>query len=332
MNKKILYILWPVILVCVLPAVLLINTKYKTSAENSGINLSSGTTQTTVIQTTVQTTTEVESASISVQLSATEVVEMSIEDYVLGVVLAEMPHWFETEALKAQAVVARTYTLRRSDGNGKHTVADVCSDPSCCQGYCDENAYLASGATIENLNKIKQAVHDTRNMVLIYDGELIEATYFSCSGGVTEDAAAVWGADVPYLQSTDSPGEEDAACYSDSKHFSSLEFQQILGRSIPGNVNGWFGDITYTEGNGVATIEIGGQVYHGTDLRRILGLRSTAFTVSTLGNTILFTTKGYGHRVGMSQYGADAMAAAGNTYEQILLHYYAGTELVSYIR
>ena len=272
-----------------------------------------------------------DSVYITVLMQNGNTEQMLLDEYVKCVVLAEMPASFEYEALKAQAIVARTYTLRRHTGTGKHPNASVCTDPSCCQGYCTEENYLDRASDICDLNKIRQAVTDTKNMVLMYDGSLIEATYFSCSGGSTEDAAAVWGVDVPYLQATESPGEEDAAHYADTEYFTAAEFRSLLGKDLPGDPSGWFGRITYTSGQGVATIEIGNESYSGSEVRRLLGLRSTAFSVVALADTIVITTKGYGHRVGMSQYGADAMALQGKTCQEILSHYYEGTQLVSYV-
>lgn len=253
--------------------------------------------------------------------------EMDIDTYLIGVVLAEMPASFEEEALKAQAVVARTYTQKAYTTGGKHGDGSVCTLSSCCQAYLPEEDYLAQGGTQEGIEKIKAAVTATSGYVLTYGGELIEATYFSCSGGSTEDAAAVWGTDFPYLQAVSSPGEEDAAHYTDTVTFSSQQFREALDTELTGLPRSWFGTTTYTEGGGVATMMIGGQAYTGTQLRSLLDLRSTAFTVSVSGETITITTQGYGHRVGMSQYGADAMAVTGNSYEEILAYYYQGTQL-----
>lgn len=249
-----------------------------------------------------------------------------LEDYLVGVVLAEMPASFEPEALKAQAVVARTYTMRAGVTGGKHGDGSVCTDYSCCQAYIDTEHYLQQGGSRESVDRIRSAVEDTAGLVLTYEGELIEATYFSCSGGSTEDAAAVWGTDYPYLQATPSPGEEEAAHYTDTVQFSPEEFQQALGVTLTGNPSGWFGAVTYTEGGGVDTMEIGGKQFKGTELRMLLGLRSTAFTVDA-GESVTITTRGYGHRVGMSQYGADAMAVTGSGFGEILSYYYRDTVL-----
>ncbi len=251
------------------------------------------------------------------------VVPMELETYLTGVVLAEMPADFELEALKAQAVAARTYTLK----NKKHSQALACTDPSCCQAYCSEEDYLAGGHSREALEKIRQAVTDTKGQVLLYQGQLIDATYFSCSGGKTEEALAVWGRDVPYLQSVDSPGEEQAAHYVDTVHLDWETFARLL--QLTDTAEPRIGEITYTAGGGVDTISICGKDYTGIQIRKLLGLRSTAFVITVLDKRVTITTKGFGHRVGMSQYGADAMAAAGKSYEQILAHYYPGTELTA---
>ena len=251
-----------------------------------------------------------------------------LEAYLVGVVLAEMPASFEPDALKAQAVVARTYTVRANTTGGKHGDGSVCTDYACCQAYMDPAEYLQRGGTQENLRKIQSAVWDTQGQILTYEGKLIEATYFSCSGGSTEDAVAVWGTDYPYLQAVDSPGEEHAAHYTDSVSFTPNQFQSAMGVSLSGEPGTWFGEVTYTTGGGVDTMVIGGKTYRGTELRQKLGLRSTAFSVS-VEETITITTKGYGHRVGMSQYGADAMALDGKDYTQILAHYYQRTVMTT---
>lgn len=256
-----------------------------------------------------------------------ETEKVNLDEYLLGVVLAEMPSSFEMEALKAQAVVARTYTRKAYVTDGKHGDGSVCTDPGCCQAYISEEAYLAQGGTREGVDKVRFAIGATTGYVLTYGGELIEATYFSCSGGSTEDAAAVWGTDYPYLQAVDSPGEENAPHDTDTMTFTPEEFQEALGAELAGSPRSWIGTTTYTEGGGVATMDICGEVYTGTQLRSLLGLRSTAFTVLTEDGEITITTKGFGHRVGMSQYGADAMAVTGSGFREILEHYYPGTTL-----
>lgn len=260
-----------------------------------------------------------------------ETVLMELETYVLGVVLAEMPASFEVEALKAQAVAARTYALKTTTDGKKHN-GSVCTNYQCCQAYTSREAYLLRGWSEKFVERVCQAVKSTAGQVLTYDGKLIRATYFSCSGGSTEDAIAVWGRDYPYLQSVKSPGEEETVYYTDTKHFTLEAFQEALGVHLSESPQNWFGTFTYTQGGGVDTIEIGGVVYRGTTVRTLLGLRSTVFQIVVSQNGILFETKGYGHRVGMSQYGADAMALEGYTYQQILSHYYRDTDLMDYLQ
>lgn len=250
--------------------------------------------------------------------------EMEMDTYLTGVLLGEIPAGFHPEALKAQSVAARTFTWKACINGGKHGDRSVCTDSACCQAYLSEESYLSRGGTHENLEKVRKAVGETTSFVLMFDGELIEATYFSSSGGSTEAALAVWGADFPYLQAVSSPEpvESDTVCYT------LTEFQQRLGKSFSGNPDEWLGTVTYTEGGGVETMEICGEVYTGVELRSLLRLRSTAFQIVSEGENILITTRGYGHRVGMSQYGANTMAEAGSTWQQILQHYYPGAILV----
>jgi len=254
-------------------------------------------------------------------------VEIDIEEYLVGVLLMEIPGDFHIEAQKAQAIVARTYALRTTQYKEKHSYNAICTDPSCCQGYRDPEQYLQLGGDEERVNIARRAVDETKGQILIYLGMPIDATYFSCSGGQTEDAVAVWGVDVPYLQSVSSPGEEHADHYWDSIQFTPDEFKAALGTNLSGEANRWFGKVTYTRGGGVESMLIGGRLYAGTELRTLLGLRSTAFSVTVSDNTISITTRGFGHRVGMSQYGAQAMALNGKKYEEILAHYYLGTEI-----
>lgn len=253
--------------------------------------------------------------------------EMDMDTYLVGVLLAEMPASFEPEALKAQSCVARTYARKAYVTGGKHGDGSVCMEPSCCQGYSLEEAYFASGGTEESVARIRSAVDATSGYVLTYGGDLIDATYFSCSGGRTEDAVAVWGRDFPYLQAVDSPGEERASHYTDTEYFSSSEFTRVLELPLIGDPASWLGMVTYTEGGGVHTMIIGEQIFTGVQLRNLLGLRSTAFSMTADDSGIFITTRGYGHRVGMSQYGADAMAQKGSQWREILEHYYTGVEI-----
>lgn len=259
----------------------------------------------------------------------TEILELPLEEYLAGVLLSEMPISFETEALKAQAVASRTFALRQMVG-GKHEGYDICSQSSCCQAWTSCRALQEKlGSQWQSCwERAEEAAAATAGQVLTYEGGLIDAVYFSCSGGRTEEAVAVWGGDVPYLQSVDSPGEEQAARFSSEVTVNLEEFRQTLPEaSLDGNPSSWFGSCSRTKGGGVDELVIGGQIYSGTELRKRFRLNSTMFEISVTDHQIIFEVQGFGHRVGMSQYGANAMALAGSDYREILLHYYPDTEL-----
>ena len=249
--------------------------------------------------------------------------EMDVEEYLVGVLLREMPGCFEFEALRAQAVAARTFTLFNKEKGAKHEEADVCVISNCCQGYMSPKGFIDNGGAAAVLVKMYGAVKSTSSEVLYYENSLIEATYFSSSGGRTEDAKAVWGADIPYLQSVAS--EESNS--SSKSVFTITEFCVALGLPVS-DVS--IGEPVYTNGFGIAEIDINGTVFTGIQLRRYLNLRSTVIAFDVDEEKVGVITCGYGHRVGMSQYGADAMAKRGRDYKQILKHYYSGVEIGIY--
>ena len=267
----------------------------------------------------------------TVQLKTEDGVETVDEDtYLTAVVLSEMPASFEPEALAAQAVAARTF-LARQRLAGKHMDCDVCADSACCQAWSSEATLDAKyGVELPQYwDKASAAVAETAGEILTYDGAPIEAVYFSCSGGSTEAAVAVWGTDVPYLQAVESPGEQDALRYESEAAFLEDELRAILNKAAPeakldGPSEGWFGEPILTEGGGVASVTIGGEDFTGTQLRSLLGLNSTRFTVTCGDGEVVFHVRGFGHRVGMSQYGANAMAKLGFDYRAILQYYYRG--------
>lgn len=267
-----------------------------------------------------------EGVRISVITGSGIMKEMELESYLIGVVLAEMPASFENEALKAQAVVARTYALRADGKRSKHADAAVCTDSGCCQAYISPDDYRYGGGDDKSIGKVRRAVEATSGQVLTFEGELIEATYFSCSGGQTEDAIAVWGTDIPYLRSVPSPGEEAAAHYTDSFTFSNAQVRELL--NLPKEDKELrIENVIHTAGGGVAELTICGITFQGTEIRKILGLCSTAFSITADNDEVTFHTRGFGHRVGMSQYGAEAMALNGSNYRDILTYYYPGTIL-----
>lgn len=256
-------------------------------------------------------------------LSGGKIDSMDLRTYLTGVLLSELPERFSDETRKAQAVACRTYALRSYERR-RHSPAAVCTDAGCCQGWIDPQT--VSPARRE---AAEQAVRATDGLVICYQGKLIEATFFSCSGGRTETAAEVWGSDAPYLQSVDSPGEEEAAHFREETEVPLSDFRAALEEenpvvSFPENKGAWVGAITRTTGGGVAEMELGGQTFSGRTLRRLFSLRSTAFTLTLTDEAAVFETRGHGHRVGMSQYGAEAMAQAGKRFDEILKWYYRG--------
>lgn len=251
---------------------------------------------------------------------------MDMDSYLAGVVLAEMPTSYDHQALCAQAVVARTYVLRRQD-EGRHPQGAVCTDHGCCQAYISESDYLSGMGYKEDVTIAKSAVDATKNMVLTYDRQIIEATYFHCAGGRTEDAVAVWGVDYPYLQAVDSPGEEEMDYYTARVFFDREQLESLLDRTLPGTPVSWIGRTSYTAGGGVEKIVFAGIQYSGTKFRSLLNLNSTAFSLEAEGEGLWITTLGKGHRVGMSQNGAQAMALQGSSWQDILMHYYPGTRI-----
>jgi len=249
---------------------------------------------------------------------------MRPEEYLTGVLLAEMPTSYDHDALCAQAVAARTYAAKRST-DARHPYGAVCTDPGCCQAYVEVADYLDGLGFAEYVEIARKAVEATKDLVLTYEGSLIEATYFHSSGGRTEASVAVWGVAYPYLQPVDSPGEEVLTDHSTRIFYTREELEMLLDRQLPGNPSGWLGWTTYTVGGGVETILLAGIEYSGLQLRSLLKLNSTAFTAVAEGDGLWFITRGKGHRVGLSQLGAQAMALEGHSWQEILAHYYPGT-------
>ena len=251
---------------------------------------------------------------------------MVLEEYLTGVILAEMPTFYDHEALCAQAVVARTYALKRQGGE-RHPQGAVCTDSACCQAYVEVAQYLDGLGYEEDVDITKSAVAATTGMVVTYENALIEATYYHCSGGRTEDAVAVWGVQYPYLQVVDSPGEENMEGYYQRSYYARADLERLLERELPGSPGSWLGWTTYTTGDGVESMLFAGVQYSGIELRRLLDLNSTIFSMEADSDGLWITTYGKGHRVGMSQTGAQAMALQGCTWQEILAHYYPGTRI-----
>lgn len=258
-----------------------------------------------------------------------EVLSMSLERYVLGALLGEMPTSFEPDALKAQAVAIRTYALRQYQ-HRKHGAAAVCAEPGCCMNWVDPEKFLAQNGQ-ESYSRALSAVRDTDAVAIYYQDEPICATFFSCACGRTEDASAVWGGEVPYLRSVESP-DETAPYQTDTVAVANTEFVELLQSAnemavFSADGSDWIGAATYTSGGGVETWELGGCIYTGMQLRQLFALRSTDFTIERQEDHIVFTTHGFGHRVGLSQYGANELAAQGMTFAEILQWYYSGVSI-----
>lgn len=268
--------------------------------------------------------------TVQVLMPDGKIKKMDLEQYVLGVVLAEVPYTFQEETLKAQAVATRSYTIMCITGKGNHEPGMICTSSGCCQAYESPEDYIKDNGRWLELEKIWNAVKATKGQVVKYADRVILAMYFSCAGGMTESSVEVFGMDYPYLKSVESPGEEVFGAYARSKSFTVDELKQALGIELVGEPDTWFADVTYTTGGGVNTMRIGDQVFTGMKIREKLRLRSTVFTIRVEEGIITFDTRGYGHRVGMSQYGAEAMARAGKTYEEILMHYYTECVVAQY--
>lgn len=259
---------------------------------------------------------------------------MEIEEYLRGVVAAEMPASFEPEALKAQAVAARSYAFYRMENpTAEHPDAAVCTDFSHCKAYKTEDRLQQGwGEDAEEYSeKIKNAVYETAGEVITYNGEVALAVFHSQSGaGRTENSADVWGGEVPYLISVESHGEESAPNFYSTAIFSFDEFKEkLLSKEAEAVINSPedIGSPEISEGGSVKNITIGGKEFSGRDIRSLFGLRSSCFKISADENTVTFEVTGYGHGVGMSQYGANTMAKEGYSYVDILTHYYTGTEI-----
>lgn len=263
--------------------------------------------------------------------------EMDVNQYLWGVVAAEMPAAFEPEALKAQAVAARTYAMQRAQWqNSKHPDADVCGDHRCCQAYITPaRAAQNWGENTEAYTqKILKAVSETNTEVILYDKKLISALFHSSSAKQTVDSVQVWGNAVPYLMGVESPEGDEVPNYRSELRVPVADFKKAVLAKYPaavleGSPTTWVGEAERSAGGGVIRVSVGGVVLTGTQVRTLFSLRSATFTVESSESEIVFRVTGYGHGVGMSQYGANAMAKQGKSYRDILSWYYTGVEVTA---
>ena len=272
---------------------------------------------------------------VRLQTREGEITELTMAEYLWGVVAAEMPASFEEEALKAQACAARTYTvIRQNSAASKHPEADICGDSTCCQAYIERSAAEARWGLNagEYGGKIDRAVAGTDGLGVLYAGQPIQALFFSSAAGRTVDAAEVWGNSVAYLKSVDSPEGDEVPNYHSQvtltgEEVKTLTLETYPGADLSGDPSAWFGEASRNEGGGVVSMPLGGITLTGGQLRALFSLRSACFTVTWDGERFTFDVTGYGHGVGMSQYGANAMAKDGSSFEDILTWYYTGAEV-----
>jgi len=280
--------------------------------------------------------------SIRLYINSSKKIEvLPFEEYVKGVVGAEMPASFHMEALKAQAVAARTYAYKRlravgGKGCSLHPEADICDDPTHCQAWTTKGEMLKKWGIFSYyhyFSKINQAVNSTAGQVIFYQGEPIDPLFFSTSNGWTENSEDVWEKALPYLRSVPSPGEEESPHFTAEQEFSVGAVVGRLKEKWPDIVidskhpeKNWK-IVEISEGGRVKTMQVGDKIIKGTEFRELFGLKSADFQWDRSGDKIIIKTRGFGHGVGMSQYGANAMAKGGANYVEIIKHYYTGVEL-----
>ena len=263
--------------------------------------------------------------------------EIPLDTYLYNVVSAEMPANYEKEALKAQAVVARTYTIYQIiNSKGKHEEADICDDSSCCQAWISKEDRFSKwdeNLRESNWSKIVEAVDSTAGKIITYDGKPIDAFFHSNSGGKTELPVNVWGgSDFPYLQSVETSGEDAYTQYSSDVTLSKTDLLNKLKEKHP-EVKIDFSNendikiLEHTDGGRVRTIKFGNIQISGVELRSIIGLKSANFDVKIEGDNVIFSVIGYGHGVGLSQTGSDSMAKNGSNYEEIIKHFYTNVQI-----
>ena len=259
-----------------------------------------------------------------------EIENVDMDSYLLNVVCAEMPVDYEMEALKAQAVVARTYTLYKMRNGSNHENADICDSPSCCQAWISKENRFArwdEDKKEENWKKIEEAVYSTKGKYILYNNEPIDAFFHSNSGGKTELPINVWGGSFPYLQIVETSGEDVYSGYNsevilDKDELTAKMIENYNDFSINFDEEKSIKILELNESGRVKTLKLGNKNISGIEARKIFGLKSANFTVQIENNKVKFSVIGYGHGVGLSQSGSDSLAKQGYNYEQIIKHYY----------
>ena len=341
MKKILIYLLSFILIIFIIPAFLTKRTTPTSSKKETERQLQDNNQQ----EQTTENQTEISNkntynyskyGTISLLHKKTgEVEQVKLDEYLCNVVSAEMPATFEQEALKAQAIVARTYTIYKIL-NKKHDNADICDDSTCCQAWISKDDRLAKWEENQresNWQKICSAVNETSGKIITYENKPIDAFFHSNSGGITEVPVNVWGGTgYPYLQSVETSGENTYTQYASEVTLSQEELINKLKEkysdiSIDFTNSEDIKILEYTESTRVKTVKFGNHEISGVEARTLFGLKSTNFERSRDGNNIKFSVKGYGHGVGMSQTGADSMAKNGSRAEEIIKHFYTGVEI-----
>lgn len=341
MKKILIYLLSFILIIFIIPAFLTKRTTPTSSKKETERQLQDNNQQ----EQTTENQTEISNkntynyskyGTISLLHKKTgEVEQVKLDEYLCNVVSAEMPATFEQEALKAQAIVARTYTIYKIL-NKKHDNADICDDSTCCQAWISKDDRLAKWEENQresNWQKICSAVNETSGKIITYENKPIDAFFHSNSGGITEVPVNVWGGTgYPYLQSVETSGENTYTQYASEVRLSQEELINKLKEkysdiSIDFTNSDDIKILEYTESTRVKTVKFGNHEISGVEARTLFGLKSTNFEISRDGNNIKFSVKGYGHGVGMSQTGADSMAKNGSKAEDIIKHFYTGVEI-----
>ena len=267
-----------------------------------------------------------------------KVEKMDIEEYLYGVLSSEMPSSFDEEALKAQAIAARTYVIYKMENNitSGHKNATVCTNSAHCQAYTsyDNLKQIKGDKWIKSdYIKVKKAVDDTKGQIITYEDKAIVPLYFSTSSGKTENSEDVFSTQYPYLVSVDSPYDESSPKYSTTYSISKNKFIKYIKGVYPklsislDKLNNQISILDRTEAGCVKTVQVGNVKISGAEIRKILNLNSSNFSITYDNEEIKFNVKGYGHGVGMSQWGAEGMAKEGYKYYDILFHYFQGTDI-----
>lgn len=273
-----------------------------------------------------------------------EIVEMTVDEYLKGVVPAEMPPNYNIEALKAQAIAARTYLYQKMSSSA-HNDCDICDNYRHCQAYYTYEALMNAWKRTKKYDeatrktyyeRVCKAVEETSGIVITYNGKYIKAFFHASSPGKTESASEIWGEqDIAYLVSVESTEDKSYAYYETEVKVSISELEMKINSSLSKECSINKKDenvvqiLSYTDSGRIKNVKIGGQIYKATELRTALGLRSTNFIIKQKEDVITFNVKGNGHGVGMSQVGANYLAKQGKSYEEIIKHYYTGVKLTN---